>query len=137
MIKHANLAEFNAELEIEKIGSRYDAISYVWGEPNFTHTLYCDYPKSHIKIMERLYDNLLRLHEEQRRKKPRLLWIDAVCIDQENLIERSVHVQFMTHIYCRASQTHIFLGGGAGSWFESEWFSDDGLSRNLWSHMKS
>jgi hypothetical protein len=38
------------------------------------------------------------------------MWIDAVCIDQDNLRERAAQVQFMAMIYAHASCVIVWLG---------------------------
>jgi hypothetical protein len=45
-----------------------------------------------------------------RREEPLILWIDAVCIDQENEIEKTDQVQLMFQIYKRSAETIVWLG---------------------------
>ena len=40
------------------------------------------------------------------------LWIDAICIDQENLEERNQQVSILVDIYSRAYIVYIWLGPG-------------------------
>lgn len=49
-----------------------------------------------------------RLRQEHA---PRLLWVDAVCIDQDNAAERSAQVERMRFIYWRAAAVLVYLGG--------------------------
>jgi hypothetical protein len=42
--------------------------------------------------------------------KKRTLWVDAVCINQENIRERSTQVQIMTNIYQKASKVLMWVG---------------------------
>ena len=42
--------------------------------------------------------------------KPRVLWIDAICINQQDVHERSAQVQLMGDIYRSARQTTVWLG---------------------------
>ena len=42
--------------------------------------------------------------------KDRLIWIDALCIDQLNIIERNAHVRNMGIIYEKANHVVIWLG---------------------------
>jgi hypothetical protein len=44
------------------------------------------------------------------RHADKLLWIDALCIDQENVIERNHQVQQMGEIFSRASNVLAWLG---------------------------
>lgn len=50
---------------------------------------------------------LLNLRDLQN---SRILWIDAICINQEDLDERSVQVAIMGDIYRQARRTVIWLG---------------------------
>jgi hypothetical protein len=47
----------------------------------------------------------LRLGHEDR-----LLWLDAICINQDNLIERAQQVRIMNDVYSRALNVVVFLG---------------------------
>lgn len=47
--------------------------------------------------------------------KPRMIWIDAICVNQENLPERSRQVQRMADIYQLASRVVVWLGEGSAS----------------------
>lgn len=38
------------------------------------------------------------------------MWIDAICINQEDLGERSSQVSFMTNIYAAAARVVVWLG---------------------------
>ncbi|POS70143.1 hypothetical protein DHEL01_v211464 [Diaporthe helianthi] len=46
-------------------------------------------------------------------QKPRKLWIDAICIDQESLEEREEQVAIMSRIYENASRVVVWLGNGS------------------------
>jgi hypothetical protein len=50
---------------------------------------------------------LRRMRYEDR---PRILWIDAICINQEDAEERSRQVAIMGHIYRRSTGNLIYLG---------------------------
>jgi hypothetical protein len=45
-----------------------------------------------------------------RGKKPLVLWIDAICIDQEKEDEKNSQVQLMFEIYKRSAETIVWLG---------------------------
>jgi hypothetical protein len=62
-------------------------------------------------IQGNLYDALYDLRPDGNR--PRMLWADAICIDQRNLEERKRQVGLMDYIYTRASTVLIWLGCGA------------------------
>jgi hypothetical protein len=41
-----------------------------------------------------------------------ILWVDAICIDQENVLERNQQVSLMAQIYRTASDVKVWLGLG-------------------------
>jgi hypothetical protein len=61
-------------------------------------------------IQGNLYDALYDLRPTGN--MPRMLWADAICIDQGNLEERKRQVGLMDYIYSRASTVLIWLGRG-------------------------
>ena len=83
----------------------FEALSYVWGQARAVHPVLCD--GGAVSITQNLDDALrsLRLPTQARR-----LWVDAVCIDQQNLDERSRQVQYMRLIYSRATRVIVWLG---------------------------
>jgi hypothetical protein len=84
---------------------RYEALSYTWGAPSPTRRIWVN--GKPVDIRKKLYDALLCL---QRSCEPRLLWADAICIDQNNAQEREHQVGFMDFIYTRAAKVLIWLG---------------------------
>lgn len=83
----------------------YDAISYVWGSSTKSNSIKCDGKK--LFITNNLRDALIRV---RRLDRPRWLWVDSLCIDQDNLTEKGHQVQSMGKIYGAASCVLIFLG---------------------------
>ena len=83
----------------------FEALSYVWGQARAVHPVLCD--GGAVSITQNLDDALrsLRLPTQARR-----LWVDAVCIDQQNLDERSRQVRYMRLIYSRATRVIVWLG---------------------------
>jgi hypothetical protein len=47
--------------------------------------------------------------------KPRVLWIDAICVDQQNLKERGQQVKRMADIFSRAKRVVVWLGPESNS----------------------
>ncbi|OCL05684.1 hypothetical protein AOQ84DRAFT_298427, partial [Glonium stellatum] len=83
----------------------YEALSYTWGDPSVQKTIeLCGTP---FDVGANLESALRHLRTEEH---PRRLWIDAICIDQHNLEERSIQVLKMTHIYRQASRVLVWLG---------------------------
>ena len=83
----------------------YEALSYVWGDPHVT---------KQIILSDRKFEATLNLEAALRRLRhphnPRVLWIDALCIDQGNVSERTSQVQQMGAIYRHARQVVVWLG---------------------------
>jgi hypothetical protein len=83
---------------------RYDALSYTWGKPINEATITVNAVT--VPVRRNLWDALCYL----RGPEARTLWIDAVCINQNNVPERNVQVQMMRQIYEKAQRVVIWLG---------------------------
>jgi hypothetical protein len=75
----------------------FAALSYACGEPIRTHRVRCG--QTHIPITQNLFDALLHVRHDNR---PRLLWADGLCIDQENTEEKNHQVGMLHQIYSQA-----------------------------------
>jgi hypothetical protein len=91
-------------VELDNCAS-YEALSYCWGDSSVKTTVRCDGGSLHVT--KNLKSALLYLRNST---EERLLWIDAVCINQEDLQERSQQVGIMRDIYRNASETIVWLG---------------------------
>jgi hypothetical protein len=83
----------------------YTALSYAWGSDEKPCALWCGMTR--IPITASL-DTALRAIRKPT--WPFLIWVDAVCINQENLQERNTQVANMIHVYSRASSVLVWLG---------------------------
>lgn len=84
---------------------RYTALSYVWGDPSDRVPFVLD---NHRLLITR---NLaLALQALQLDDEPFVLWIDALCINQDDLKEKSEQVLRMKEIYASASFVVVWLG---------------------------
>jgi hypothetical protein len=89
----------------------YEALSYVWGseaEPSFVtvrrssrHSPCC------LSVTQNLAEALKYLRKEN---EDRILWVDAICINQQDLAERGVQVGRMGNIYKNATHVDVWLG---------------------------
>ncbi|KAG8160841.1 hypothetical protein KVR01_009105 [Diaporthe batatas] len=94
-------ANFDAPLECRLVhrplygnSHEYEALSYVWGEPRFTAEITLNNEQYFIT------PNLdLALRHLRRPSAERTLWVDALCIHQSDLVERSQQVLLMKDIY--------------------------------------
>lgn len=83
----------------------YDAISYAWGSPTDTKAIHCG--NKILKVTRNLWDALKRIRDHVEIK---VLWADAVCIDQSNKEECGQQVKQMASIYANAVQVLVWLG---------------------------
>lgn len=83
----------------------FAALSYVWGY-QYTHAN-IQVNDQDFRVTENLFSALrrVRLADEEE-----VLWVDAICIDQGNAIERSSQVKIMRDIYQTAVAVLIWLG---------------------------
>jgi hypothetical protein len=90
----------------------YNALSYVWGNALDRVTIQVD--GKDFSITKNLWIFLDHHRKTFLRKKRlrALFWIDAICIDQENIGERSRQVEFMADIYKEAQIVLVWLGEG-------------------------
>ncbi|KAK3058475.1 hypothetical protein LTR09_000039 [Extremus antarcticus] len=84
----------------------YEALSYTWGTPP-KHERQGTNSSARHSINGNLYCALRRLRQQ---RTVRTLWVDALCIDQENNREKSQQVAMMGRIYSCASAVLIWLG---------------------------
>lgn len=83
----------------------FEALSYVWGSLENQQVVYVG--KGCLRITYNLFGLVARLRD---RARERILWVDAVCINQESILERSSQVRMMAKIYARASRVIVWLG---------------------------
>ncbi|VBB81560.1 Putative protein of unknown function [Podospora comata] len=96
----------------------YDALSYTWADEEGETA-----KTSHISLVfsakRGIYRQLgighnceLAMRRLRRKGKSRTVWIDAVCINQADLEERSQQVKLMSRIFVSARQVVVYTGEG-------------------------
>jgi hypothetical protein len=97
----------------------YEALSYVWGSPDDLVSIFVyEYDTVLFKPLEeqvwfpmKVRRNLAdALRHLRLVDKHRMLWVDAVCINQHNMAERSREVTRMGMIYRQARRVIAWLG---------------------------
>jgi hypothetical protein len=73
--------------------SGYEALSYVWGTAEKDHVLFCG--SEYISVNATVYSAIQTLQYPHR---CRTLWIDSICINQEDDAEKSQQVQMIDKI---------------------------------------
>ena len=86
-------------------GEIYYAVSYTWGPPVFTHKIYS--AEGFIQVTENLWEALRRYRKADELMT---LWVDAVCIDQANKLERAQQIVLMRRVYSESERVLICLG---------------------------
>lgn len=80
-------------------------LSYTWGEDAPSHIIHInDRP---FKVRDSLY---IFLQRAQKQKIREWLWIDAICIDQQNYTERIQQVRLMGDVYSKARCVLVHVG---------------------------
>lgn len=113
--------------QLRSLGLRYEALSYVWGTAAKTEWVTClqtssittsgditslrevfDFESSDLlAVTKSLYDALTYLRSNDI---PRIIWADALCINQSDVSERNAQVQRMAEIYRSSERVVVWLG---------------------------
>lgn len=89
-------------------GPRYEALSYVWGTRKSPKTVYVGASdRARLRVTTNLRVALQHLRYPDQK---RVMWIDALCIDQNSDIEKGPQVALMGQIFERASRVVVWLG---------------------------
>jgi ankyrin repeat protein len=86
-------------------GMPYEALSYTWGTNKKTRQIVLN--SERFMVTDNLY---LALQYLRFKKEDRILWIDAICIDQSHIPERNHQVSHMASIYQDADRVLFWLG---------------------------
>ncbi|KAL5323871.1 hypothetical protein ACEPPN_008413 [Leptodophora sp. 'Broadleaf-Isolate-01'] len=84
---------------------RYEALSYAWGSSAETKPMQLN--KTSFEITSNLEIALRHLRHEQESRR---LWVDALCINQNDPIEKQTQVKLMSEIYPAAENVLCWLG---------------------------
>ncbi|KAL0466862.1 heterokaryon incompatibility protein domain-containing protein [Neurospora intermedia] len=104
----------------------YSAVSYAWGDNTKTHSIrIVDYDQAPTSTEESLdkenghtcllpitssLDTCLRQFRTYKELRLTPLWIDQVCINQDDDEEKSSQIQLMNQIYSSAKEVYVWLG---------------------------
>ncbi|OAG10045.1 uncharacterized protein CC84DRAFT_1071083, partial [Paraphaeosphaeria sporulosa] len=100
--------EFYCSLSIVSLDDRpqYEALSYVWGEDS-DDTLPISLGGKTVQIRRNLHLALRGIRDPDCE---RILWIDALCINQGDVEERYTQVAIMGDIYSKAYCVLAYIG---------------------------
>ncbi|KAL9107576.1 MAG: hypothetical protein Q9227_007576 [Pyrenula ochraceoflavens] len=114
----------HAEIKVVPLSpeTHFEALSYTWGQASKGKTITLN-QRYKFPITDNLYTALQRLRS---RDKTRVLWVDAMCINQKDDIEKSHQVRLMGKIYREANCVNVWLGEpdwvfpfDLGYWYET------------------
>ncbi|KAH0565452.1 hypothetical protein GP486_001152 [Trichoglossum hirsutum] len=102
----------------------FECLSYMWGNPTFAFSrLTAQSNKEYgtnveitisggaLLVARNLHDALKVLRRRTGcHATTHYYWVDAICIDQENIAERGQQVAIMDNIYCTARNTTVWVG---------------------------
>jgi hypothetical protein len=92
----------------------YVALSYAWREPSTRDGAPPSKETVLVDNQDALVTTNLALALRTLRVETVCIWVDALCIDQSNTVERSAQVAIMRKIYERAKKVIVWLGPEKG-----------------------
>ncbi|KAH7117743.1 heterokaryon incompatibility protein-domain-containing protein [Dendryphion nanum] len=100
-----------ASLEVINLDKKpaFTALSYAWGidPPTTQHFIICN--GSEVKVTSNCESALKHL---RRAFGSLTIWVDIICINQEDVTEKSHQIPLMADIYSSASSVYCWLGKG-------------------------
>jgi len=83
----------------------YKALSYAWGSPRATRPILLNGQKHSVTV--NLESALRRMRQAEH---DIALWVDALCINQSNNLERTQQVELMHDIFSSTEEVLVYLG---------------------------
>jgi hypothetical protein len=109
---------------------QYEALSYTWGDQTNQYPVSIDTVGNVVHVGQNC---IFALRSLRKTDKPRILWVDALCINQSDQDEKVSQIPIMGDLYNCATTTIIFLqycgpdkafhGKGAGPELQRSWDS--------------
>ncbi|WYZ43178.1 hypothetical protein EsH8_VI_000877 [Colletotrichum jinshuiense] len=108
----ADTDSINCELAIWPVKSTpsYHAISYTWGDTDTTKSVIINGKK--VSVGKNCYNALSQAHSSGLSGN-RFFWIDSICINQDDIPEKSQQVAIMSTIYRNADHVLACVGESA------------------------
>lgn len=106
----ATLLPRQMKIDPENLDVDYACVSYCWGKNENFRWLSCDGQRFRITAV---VDTMFRYLRKPVRS--RNLWIDAICINQNDEDEKAKQVASMGNIYHTANKVHVWLGPETGT----------------------
>ncbi|KAM0322533.1 hypothetical protein ACHAQA_009380 [Verticillium albo-atrum] len=112
----ANTLQNDSMLDLKMVTHELDSVayhtlSYVWGDASKTRPATVN--GEPVNITVNLHDALRHFHHTRNKKEMEpidYLWVDALCINQNDNIEKSHQVALMADIYAKCEAVIMWLG---------------------------
>lgn len=101
------LEDLAAELYVADRDQDYVALSYAWGSTRRSNKIIVN---RHVHLITFNLDRALRAI--RRTTEPIVIWVDSVCINQEDATEKSHQVGLMHDIFGSATEVIAYVGDG-------------------------
>ncbi|KAH6870843.1 heterokaryon incompatibility protein-domain-containing protein [Alternaria rosae] len=110
-------SQIQVQLWEDTEGAAYKCLSYTWEDQSETYPIWVNYQEmpyptsvnyQEMQVGKNLYDFL----EVASHISNDYFWIDALCINQSDDVEKSLQVQRMGDIYKNAKEVCVWLGNG-------------------------
>lgn len=100
------VVDVNLNGTLEFARAEYEALSWCWGTGEATGSI--NIRKAGRKISKLVSPDLVKALRALRHPyQDRYLWVDAVCINQDDLAEKNIQVQMMSMIYGQAKNVCV------------------------------
>ncbi|KAJ4983242.1 het domain protein [Stagonosporopsis vannaccii] len=83
----------------------YEGLSYAWGDPSNVAPVVCN--GIEVQVTRSLRNALLRVRDIEI---PKIIWADALCMNQNDIQEKNIQVPLMGRVFSQATNTVIYLG---------------------------
>lgn len=111
---------------------RYNALSYVWGDTFPTADIVLNGSK--MAVTRNLESALRHLRDSPIPEAQSLpIWVDAICINQDDLRERNEQVRMMRDVYRKAHRVVSYLGDGD---FDTDWALEKFRQDDFWLNLQ-
>jgi hypothetical protein len=101
---HGELLEYPLQAT-DTTAHPYEALSYVWGSENKPKFIAIN--NQRLYVTQNLYTVLLHLRDHLCSQP---IWVDAICINQSDELEKSSQVKRMRDIFAKASKVIAWIG---------------------------
>jgi len=112
----------------------YESLSYAWSSVQKPCRIFID--RHSFSVGANLHAALVQLRDGY---VERTLWVDAICIQQDDIVEKADQIELMPRIYAKATRTIVWLGGNEdggerGLELFCEPATQPNASKHVWEH---